>query len=497
MNEPLLIELDEEGRSGVGAYRCLLPDCDVPETELPQDLLRQELALPEVSEVELVRHYVRLSQLNYAVDKGFYPLGSCTMKYNPKVNEDAARMQGFVQTHPYQDELTVQGNLQLLWELQEFLREIGGFAGTSLQPAAGAQGELAGVLMIRAYHRERGDDKRQIMLIPDSAHGTNPATTTMSGYTAVQIKSDDRGNVDLEDLKAHCDERVAGMMLTNPNTLGLFDEHVVQIAELVHGCGGLLYGDGANMNAMLGIVKPGALGFDVLHYNLHKTFSTPHGGGGPGAGPVAVAERLLRYLPGPIVVRYSLDELPALDPAEDADEAPEYIYHLMMPEASIGRMKSFYGNFGVLIRAYTYICILGASGLREASEVAVLNANYLLAKLRGLYPLTYDRGCMHEFVISGKREESPDIHTLDIAKRLMDYGYHPPTIYFPLIVPEALMIEPTETESKRTLDDFAETMRRIAAEAVEQPQLLHDAPHDTPVRRLDEVRAARQPKLHW
>jgi len=452
--------------------------------------------LPEVSEVDLVRHYVRLSQLNYAVDKGLYPLGSCTMKYNPKVNEETARLQGFVQTHPYQDELTVQGNLQLLWELQEFLREIGGFAGVSLQPAAGAQGELAGVLMIRAYHRERGDAKRQVMLIPDSAHGTNPASTSMSGYTTVEIKSDSRGNVDLEDLRAHCDDRVAGMMLTNPNTLGLFDEHVLQVAELVHSCGGLLYGDGANMNALLGIVKPGALGIDVLHYNLHKTFSTPHGGGGPGAGPVAVAERLVRYLPGPIVARYSLEDLPEIE-TEDGEEEPQYVYHLVMPEASIGRLKSFYGNFGVLVRAYTYICMLGAQGLREVSENAVLNANYLLAKLRGVYPLPYDRRCMHEFVFSGKRPETPEIHTLDIAKRLMDYGYHPPTIYFPLIVPEALMIEPTETESKRTLDAFIEAMRRIAEEAVAEPQLLHDAPHDTPVRRLDEVRAARQPKLRW
>ncbi|NLS75649.1 MAG: aminomethyl-transferring glycine dehydrogenase subunit GcvPB [Chloroflexi bacterium] len=495
MSEPLLIEL-EEGRSGTLPASCLLPECDVPQAELPWEMVRQELPLPEVSEVDLVRHYVRLSQLNYAVDKGLYPLGSCTMKYNPKVNEETARLQGFVQTHPYQDELTVQGNLQLLWELQEFLREIGGFAGVSLQPAAGAQGELAGVLMIRAYHRERGDAKRQVMLIPDSAHGTNPASTSMSGYTTVEIKSDSRGNVDLEDLRAHCDDRVAGMMLTNPNTLGLFDEHVLQVAELVHSCGGLLYGDGANMNALLGIVKPGALGIDVLHYNLHKTFSTPHGGGGPGAGPVAVAERLVRYLPGPIVARYSLEDLPEIE-TEDGEEEPQYVYHLVMPEASIGRLKSFYGNFGVLVRAYTYICMLGAQGLREVSENAVLNANYLLAKLRGVYPLPYDRRCMHEFVFSGKRPETPEIHTLDIAKRLMDYGYHPPTIYFPLIVPEALMIEPTETESKRTLDAFIEAMRRIAEEAVAEPQLLHDAPHDTPVRRLDEVRAARQPKLRW
>jgi len=488
MTEPLLNELSGEGRCG-----CLLPDLDVPPAELPAEFLRDDLPLPEVGEVDLVRHYVRLSQMNYAVDTGFYPLGSCTMKYNPKVNEDAARLAGFVHTHPCQDELTVQGNLQLIWELQEFLREIGGFAGVSLQPAAGAQGEFAGVLMIRAYHQERGDTRRHIMLIPDSAHGTNPASTSMSGYDAVEIKSDARGNVDLEDLRAHCNDEVAGLMLTNPNTLGLFDEHVVEIAALVHGCGGLLYGDGANMNALLGIVKPGELGFDVMHYNLHKTFSTPHGGGGPGAGPVGVNEKLLRYLPGPIVTRIGVEG----EHTHEHEDLLPYVYIWSMPEASIGQMKSFYGNFGVLVRAYTYICMLGAAGLREVSEVAVLNANYLLHRLKGLYPLPYDRRCMHEFVLSGRREAAPDIHTLDIAKRLMDYGFHPPTIYFPLIVPEALMIEPTETESKRTLDAFCDAMHKIAAEAVEHPELLHDAPHHTPVRRLDEVRAARQPKLTW
>ncbi len=488
MSEPLLIELSGESRCG-----CFLPECDVPTTELPRELLRRDLNLPEVSEVDLVRHYTHLSQMNYAVDTGFYPLGSCTMKYNPKVNEEAARLPGFVNTHPYQNVLTVQGNLQLMWELQEFLREIGGFAGVSLQPAAGAQGELTGLLMIRAYHRERGDAKRQVMLIPDSAHGTNPASTTMCGYKTVEIKSDARGNVDRDDLRAHCDDTVAGLMLTNPNTLGLFDEHVLEVAELVHGCGGLLYGDGANINALLGIVKPGDLGFDVMHYNLHKTFSTPHGGGGPGAGPVGASAALVRYLPGPIVSRVEVeDSLEALD-----EEVPEYVYRWVMPEASIGRMKSFYGNFAVMIRAYTYICMLGAGGLRAVSENAVLNANYLLSKLKGLYPLPYDRTCMHEFVLSGRRRESPDIHTLDIAKRLVDYGYHPPTIYFPLNVPEALMIEPTETESKRTLDAFVEAMRQIAQEAEQNPQLLHEAPHKAAVRRLDEVRAARQPKLHW
>ena len=488
MSEPLVKDL-----GGEGSCACFLPECDVPMCELPEGMLRGELGLPEISEVELVRHYVRLSQMNYAVDKGMYPLGSCTMKYNPKVNEEAARLPGLVNTHPYQDEFTVQGNLQLVWELQELLREIGGFVGVSLQPAAGAQGELAGVLMIRAYHQARGDAERIIMLIPDSAHGTNPASTGMCGFETIQIRSDKRGNVDIDDLRAHCNEKTAGLMLTNPNTLGLFDERVQDVCNMIHECGGLMYGDGANMNALLGIVKPGDLGFDVLHYNLHKTFSTPHGGGGPGAGPVGVSQALLPYLPGPIVARQTLtDEDIELDP-----DLPQHVYYWMMPECSIGRLKAFYGNFGVLIRAYTYIRMLGARGLREVSESAVLNANYLSSRLRGAFPLPYDRRCMHEFVLSGKRVSSPGIHTLDIAKRIIDYGFHPPTVYFPLVVPEALMIEPTETESKRSIDEFAEAMLQIAREADEQPDLLLQAPHDTPVRRLDEVKAAREPKLHW
>ena len=488
MSEPLLTELGGKGRCA-----CFLPECDVPTAELPQEMLRQELKLPEVGEVDLVRHYMHLSQLNYSVDTRFYPLGSCTMKYNPKVNEEAARISGFADTHPYQDELTVQGNLQLLWELQDALCKIGGFAGVSLQPAAGAQGEFAGVLMIRAYHHDCGDRARQVMLIPDTAHGTNPASTTMCSYRTVQIKSDARGNVDLDDLRAHCDPTVAGMMLTNPNTLGLFEEHVQEIAKLVHGCGGLLYGDGANMNALLGIVRPGDLGVDVMHYNLHKTFSTPHGGGGPGAGPVGVGKALVKYLPGPIVARAEVEDV--LE--ETGEKITEYVYRWQMPEASIGRMKAFYGNFGVLIRAYTYICMLGAAGLRAVSENAVLNANYLLSKLKMFYPLPYDRRCMHEFVLSGRLPQAPQVHTMDIAKRLIDFGFHPPTIYFPLIVPEALMIEPTETESKDTLDAFAAAMQQIAQEAEQQPHLLTDAPHDTAVRRPDEVAAARTPKLHW
>ena len=483
MSEPLIFEIGSPGRIGA-----TLPKCDVAQSELPKGLLREELPLPEVSEIDLMRHYVHLSQLNHSVDTGFYPLGSCTMKYNPKVNEEAAKLPGFTRTHPYQDHGTVQGNLRLMYELQEFLKEIGGFAGVSLQPAAGAHGELTGILMIRAYHEERGDAKRTKVLIPDSAHGTNPASSGMSGYQVVEIQSDQRGNVDLEELRAHCDDTVVGLMLTNPSTLGLFEENVLEVCEIVHRCGGLMYGDGANMNALLGIARPGDLGFDVLHYNLHKTFSTPHGGGGPGAGPVGASERLAKYLPGPIAVKTS----------EVSETSEVYArYHLEMPAASIGRVKAFYGNFGVFVKAYTYIKMLGAEGLRQVSEDAVLAANYLLAKLREVYPLPYDRTCMHEFVLSGPLPQAPDIHTLDIAKRLMDYGFHPPTVYFPLIVPEALMIEPTETESKETLDAFAEAMLKIAEEAQENPDLLHRAPHTTPITRLDEVRAARQPKLRW
>ena len=485
MTEPLLTELSAPGRCS-----CFLPKCDVPISELPSELLRADLPLPEVSEVDLVRHYTRLSQMNYAVDKGFYPLGSCTMKYNPKVNEETARLPGFVRTHPYQHHCTVQGNLELMYGLQEQLKALSGFDAVSLQPAAGAHGEFAGILIMRAYHESKGDEKRVKILIPDSGHGTNPASATMSGYQMVELRSDIRGNVDLSDLRAHCDETVVGLMLTNPNTLGLFEEHLQEICDLVHACGGLMYGDGANFNALMGIAKPAELGFDVMHFNLHKTFSTPHGGGGPGSGPVGVVAVLAGFLPGPIVER---EEAGTRGCGEDGRTV--CCYHLVMPELSIGRMKSFYGNFGVMVKAYTYIRMLGAAGLREASEMAVLSANYLQTKLKGVYPLPYDRICMHEFVLEGHLPEAPEVHALDISKRLMDYGYHPPTNYFPLIVPEALMIEPTETESRQTLDSFIETMLAIAREAVESPELLHEAPHSTPITRVDEVRAARQLKL--
>jgi glycine dehydrogenase subunit 2 len=487
--ESLIFELSSPGRTAVS-----LPACDVPETEIPQDLVRDDLPLPEVSEVDLFRHYVRLSQLNWGVDKGMYPLGSCTMKYNPKVNEVAARLPGFTRTHPYQDHCSAQGNLQLMYRLQEYLKEISGFAAVTLQPSAGAHGEFVGILVMRAYHRQNGDTRRTKILIPDSAHGTNPASTTMSGLQIVEVPSDPRGNVDLAALKAHCDDTVVGLMLTNPNTLGLFEEQLLKVTDLIHGCGGLVYGDGANLNAILGVAKPAALGFDVMHFNLHKTFSTPHGGGGPGSGPVGVSARLASFLPGPVVV----EEVEGVcDCGHYHDDEP--CYHLVTPEASVGRVKAFYGNFGVMVRAYTYIRMLGAEGMREVAENAVLNANYLQARLKDVYPIPHgDRICMHEFVAQGKVEGAEDVRALDIAKRLMDLGHsHPPTVYFPLIVPEALMIEPTETESKETLDQFVADLFQIAEEARADPDLLHGAPYTTPVGRLDEVRAARQPVLRW
>jgi glycine dehydrogenase subunit 2 len=490
--ESLIYEISSPGRMAVS-----LPACDVPATELPAGALRDDLPLPEVSEVDLTRHYVRLSQLNWGVDKGMYPLGSCTMKYNPKVNEVAARLPGFARTHPYQDHCSVQGNLQLMYQLQEYLKEISGFTAVTLQPAAGAQGEFTGILVMRAYHLSKGETQRTKILIPDSAHGTNPASTTMSGLQVVEIPSDERGNVDLAALKAQCDDTVVGLMLTNPNTLGLFEEHMLAVTDLIHGCGGLVYGDGANLNAILCIAKPATLGFDVMHFNLHKTFSTPHGGGGPGSGPVGVSQRLAKFLPGPIVVEEPDSECVCGHNHPGHDDEP--CYHLVVPEASVGRLKTFYGNFGVLVRAYTYIRMLGVEGLRQAAEDAVLNANYLQARLKDVYCVPHgDRICMHEFVAQGQIPGAPDVHALDIAKRLMDLGHsHPPTIYFPLIVPEALMIEPTETESKETLDQFVADLLQIAEEAQTNPDLLHAAPQNTPVGRLDEVRAARQPTLRW
>lgn len=475
MTEKTIYELSQSGRVGVS-----FPEADVPITSLPQSFAREQMNLPELSELDVIRHFTNLSKLNYSIDSGFYPLGSCTMKYNPKINEEISRIPGFANTHPFQPIETVQGNLYIMFQLQEWLEEISGFHRVSLTPAAGAQGELVGALIIKNYHQKNNDSKRVKILIPDSAHGTNPATSSMSGFKVVALPSDSRGNVDIEALKSECDDTLAGLMLTNPNTLGLFDENVEEVIRLVHEAGGLVYGDGANLNALLGIVRPGDLGFDVMHFNLHKTFSTPHGGGGPGSGPVGVAEHLKDYLPGPVVTII-----------EEGDKENPPLFGFYWPYNSIGRMKSFFGHFGMLLRAYTYIAMHGGKGLLNIAEMAVLNANYLMAQIKQDYPLPYERTCMHEFVVEGSWDEIPDIHALDISKRLMDYGFHPPTNYFPLIVHEALMIEPTETESKQTLDAFAKAMKAISKEARENPDLLHGAPLTTPIRRCDEVKAAR------
>ena len=475
--EPLIYELSKPGRRAVR-----IPAPDVPETPLPQELLRDGLDWPEASEIDVIRHYTRLSQKNHAIDINTYPLGSCTMKYNPKINEAVARYPGFAGIHPLQDPATVQGALELMVELQEMLAEISGFAAVTLQPAAGAHGELTGVLIMRAYHRSRGDTGRTKILVPDSAHGTNPATAVMAGFEVVTIPSDARGNVDLEQIRVHAGPDTAGLMITNPNTLGLWDEHIAEVVRVVHEAGGLVYNDGANFNAILGIARPGDLGIDVMHYNLHKTFSTPHGGGGPGSGPVGVRADLAEFLPGPIVRRVDGDE-------------PRYEW--FQPARSVGRLHTFHGNFGMHVRAYCYIRMHGAAGLRLVSEDAVLNANYLLASLRDRFDVAYDRTCMHEFVLSGNRQKRNGVRTLDIAKRLLDFGLHPPTTYFPLIVPEAIMIEPTETESKESLDYLIAALRQIADEAEQTPEVVTGAPHRTEYKRLDEVAANRSLNLRW
>jgi len=477
---PVIFERGAPGRIGYS-----LPASDVPEAPLdeivPAAHRRAEpAALPEVSELDVVRHYTALSHRNFSIDEGFYPLGSCTMKYNPKINEDAARQPGFARLHPYAPEEIAQGALQLLWELEHDMAEITGMDRVTFQPAAGAHGELTALLMISKYFEEKGE-RRHTVIVPDSAHGTNPASATFAGYKVTEVKSDARGNIDLAALTAVLTTDVAALMLTNPNTLGLFEEQILEVARAVHNVGAQLYLDGANFNAILGITRPGDQGFDVMHLNLHKTFTTPHGGGGPGAGAVGVRAHLVPFLPAPTIERaggrFALDH-----------ERPK----------SIGRMRAFYGNFGNLVRAYTYIRTMGAAGLREASEMAVLNANYLLSRLRGAFDLPYDRVCKHEFVLSGRRQRDRfHVTTKDMAKRLLDYGFHAPTIYFPLIVEEAIMIEPTETESLQTLDAFVEAMLAIAREAETDPDLVRTAPHETPVTRLDEVTAARKPDLRW
>ncbi len=477
MSEALLFELSKPGRRGVP-----VPESDVPEEPIPAELCRDALDLPEVAERDVVKHYTRLSHLNYAIDLGLYPLGSCTMKYNPRINEDAARQPGFARLHPYQPAATAQGALELLYDLQGYLAEISGFDAVTLQPAAGAHGELTGILIARAYHQSRGDGARTKVIVPDSAHGTNPATAAMAGFQVLTVRSDERGNVDLDQLRELAGPDTAAMMITNPNTLGLYDEGATEIARIIHEAGGLVYNDGANFNAILGVVKPGAIGFDIMHYNVHKTFSTPHGGGGPGAGPVGVKAHLAPFLPTPRVVR---------------DEGPDGpVYRLEPVPDTIGKLHAFWGNFGVLVRAYTYILSNGAA-LREVSEHAVLNANYLRAKLQDVYELPIDRVNMHEFVLSGVRQKRRGVRTLDIAKRLIDFGFYPPTIYFPLIIEEALLIEPTETENLETLDAFVDAMRQIAREAEEDPEQVKSAPHHTPVTRLDEATAARKPNLRW
>lgn len=474
----------EEGSPGRRGYR--YPSCDVPEIPLeegiPTEHIRKSAApLPEVSELQAVRHFVRLSRLNHAVDVGFYPLGSCTMKYNPKVNEEAASLPGFSRVHPYQPLQSVQGALELMHHLERFLCEIAGLSRATLQPAAGAHGELLGLMLMRAYHEENGEgDTRRKVLIPDAAHGTNPASAAMCGYQVVEIPTDSRGGMDLEALRTAVGPDTAGLMLTNPNTLGLFDEQIHLLAELVHDAGGLLYYDGANANAILGISRPGDMGFDIVHFNLHKTFSTPHGGGGPGAGPVVVSEELAQFLP-----------VPSVEKTESG-----YTLNYDVPK-SVGRIRSFYGNFGMLVRAYAYIRTHGPDGLRRVSEHAVLHANYLMRKLAPYFDLPFDRHCKHEFVLSGRRQKRKGVRTLDMAKRLLDYGIHSPTVYFPLIVDEAIMIEPTETEPLEVLDEFIEAMAAIAKEVEESPEQVTSAPHTTVVGRLDETRAARQPVLRW
>lgn len=480
-NQPLIFEESKKGRMAFS-----LPDLDIPEMPLdsmiPDEYLRKsEPEFPEVSELQLIRHYMALSRRNFGVDNGFYPLGSCTMKYNPKINEVVARLDGFTKIHPYQDEATVQGALELLYRLQTNLEAITGMDAITLQPAAGAHGEWTGLMIIRAFHEANHDLKRTKVIIPDTAHGTNPASASVAGFEAVTVKSDENGLVDLEDLKRVADEQTAALMLTNPNTLGLFETHIQDIARIVHAAGGKVYYDGANMNAIMGITRPGDMGYDVVHLNLHKTFTGPHGGGGPGSGPVGVKKELAPFLPKPLIIKKE-DGTYGFD-----DDRP----------LSIGRVKAFYGNFGINVRAYAYIRSMGAEGLNQVSRDAVLNANYLLKRLSKDFETPFHKFCKHEFVLSGSRQKKMGVRTLDMAKRLLDFGYYPPTIYFPLIVDEAMMIEPTETESKETLDAFADHLIEISHEAEKNPEIVQDAPHKTVIARLDETRAARHPILRY
>jgi glycine dehydrogenase subunit 2 len=479
-DQALIFEISKPGRVGYS-----LPEMDIPTVELdqllPEGYIREEEPeLPEVFELDIMRHYTALSNRNHGIDSGFYPLGSCTMKYNPKINENVARFAGFAHIHPLQDESSVQGALELMYDLQEHLIEITGMDQVTLQSAAGAHGEWTGLMMIRAYHEANGDTKRTKVIVPDSAHGTNPASATVAGFETITVKSNEHGLVDLEDLRRVVGEDTAALMLTNPNTLGLFEENILEMAEIVHNAGGKLYYDGANLNAVLSKARPGDMGFDVVHLNLHKTFTGPHGGGGPGSGPVGVKADLIPFLPKPLVTK----------------RGEEFVLDYDRPQ-SIGRVKPYYGNFGINVRAYTYIRSMGPDGLKAVTEYAVLNANYMMRRLAPHFDLPFDRHCKHEFVLSGRRQKKLGVRTLDIAKRLLDFGYHPPTIYFPLNVEECIMIEPTETESKETLDGFIDKMIQIAREAEENPEIVQEAPHSTVVGRLDETLAARKPVLRY
>ncbi|ERJ13881.1 aminomethyl-transferring glycine dehydrogenase subunit GcvPB [Haloplasma contractile] len=476
----LIFELSKPGRAGYSLPTLDVEDYDINEL-IPEQLLRKTGAeLPEVSENQVVRHYVNLSNKNYGVDTGFYPLGSCTMKYNPKINEDMASIPKFSNIHPLVDESLSQGTLELLYNLAEYLSEITGMKKVSLNPFAGAHGELIGLMIIKAYHEKRGDSKRTKIIVPDSAHGTNPASATVAGFDVIEIKSNEDGTVNIESLKENLSNEVAGIMLTNPNTLGIFEKDIVEVQRLVHEAGGLSYYDGANLNAIMGTVRPGDMGFDVIHLNLHKTFSTPHGGGGPGSGPVGVSQRLVEFLPVPEVIK----------------EDDTYRLSYTKPN-TIGRITSFYGNVGILVRAYTYILSMGSDGLKHISRMAVLSANYLQQRLKDVYQLPIDDVCKHEFVLNGLEDQSTGVTTLDIAKLLLDYGFHSPTIYFPLIVKQAMMIEPTESESLEMLDHFVDKMKEIAKLAIDKPDYVKQAPHHTVVRRLDEATAARKPIVKW
>lgn len=479
----LIFELSKPGRKGYSLPKNELSDYSI--AQLPENLLRQEApALPEVDELTVVRHYTNMSNNNFGVDTGFYPLGSCTMKYNPKINEEMAAHPQFTALHPLQNVETVQGALSAYYQLQRSLSEIAGMAEFTLNPFAGAHGELTGLMVIRRYHESRGDAKRTKIIVPDSAHGTNPASAAVCGLDVVEVKSKPDGRVDVEDLKPLLDDTIAGMMMTNPNTLGLFENNIAEIAKLVHDCGGLMYYDGANLNPMLGKCRPGDIGFDVMHINLHKTFSTPHGGGGPGSGPIGVREGLEQFLPNPRVTC-------------EFDEDGMVDYKIEMGEESLGCISGFLGNFGVMMRALAYIVTLGSDNLKWVGSLATLNANYIKESLKDCYELPIEGVCKHEFVFDGLKDKSTGVTTLDVAKRLLDYGYHAPTIYFPLLFHQALMIEPTESESKETLDGFIAVMRKIAQEAVENPELVKTAPHSTPVHRLDDTKAALKQIVTW